>query len=149
MLFFEEEGDFAAVYAQFVEGAVAVVYGVCECVVELLVEFVVGVDGASGKVEVGEGLLEELAVLLVGDSAAYLAAEVVKLPLSDVQDAHELLLENFELAELVEPVLAGLVRGGLELHPLLHQLVHLFIEESDLDDLAVSREVLGGAARAD
>jgi len=71
------------------------------------------------------------------------------MPFSAVQNTHEFLFEHFELPELVKPIFAGLVGGGLELNPLLHEFVNLLVEEGDLDDLAVPGEVFGGAAGTD
>ena len=131
------------------KGTVAVVDGVSEEVPELLVEVVVGTDGPYREIHAAEGLLEELLVLFVGDSPPDLPTDFVELALSDVEDTHEFLLEDLELAELVEPLLASHVVGGLEIDPLLHEFVHFVIEQRYVDDLTAPLDMPGGAAGAD
>lgn len=69
------------------------------------------------------------------------------MPLSNVQHAHQLLFEYFEFSKLIEPFFAGLMRCSLKLHSFLHEFVNFVVKESNFDDLAVSGEMLGGAAR--
>lgn len=124
------------------DNPIAVVDGLCKCVVELLIEFVVGIDGSHGEKETAQALLEEEPVLFVGNGPPYFPAHVVECSLSRIEDSSNFFLEDFELAKLGEPLLARLLVGFLEVYSLLHQLDYFLIQKGNLDHLALPRQML-------
>lgn len=69
--------------------------------------------------------------------------------LADVENRHEFLFEDFELSELIEPLLDSSLIGSLELHTFLHELMDFFVEKSNLNHITTPCIVFFRAAWTD
>jgi hypothetical protein len=95
---------------------------------KLPVDFIVGVDTSHGQVDVIKTLFEEIFILFIGDIPLHLLAELIKSPLLEVEQIEHFKLKKFELLQLVNQTITGHFEMFFKIHPLLHQLVDLFIE---------------------